>query len=365
MFKVEKQHDESKARLGVLNTRKGEIKTPCFMPIATKGAVKTLSFEDLGALNPDVILGNTYHLMLRPGEEEIKKLGGLHEFMNWQKPILTDSGGFQVFSLAKTRKIQEDGVEFSSHIDGKKFFMSPEDSIKIQMAIGSDIMMVLDECVELPAKKDYLERSVELTTRWAKQCKDYFRSLGFARDDNPLLFGIVQGGLEEYLRKKSAQDLVKIGFNGYAIGGLSVGETEQEMCSVLDYICDELPEDKPRYLMGVGYPHQIVQAVTRGVDMFDCVIPTREARHGRLYFFRSNADVMGANFHGTVNIKNEKVKFDLEPINKNSKFKVLQKYSKAYLRHLFATDEPLAQRLATLNNLEFYLDLMDKIRNNI
>jgi len=359
MFKLHKT--KNKARTGELTTAHGKIKTPFFMPIATKGAIKTLSIEDIHALDPQIILSNTYHLMLRPGEKEIKKLGGLHELMKWDGPILTDSGGFQVFSLAKMRKIKKHGVEFSSHIDGKKFKMTPEDSIRIQSAIDADIMMVLDECVELPAKREYLENSVELTTQWAHKCKV---ERGKMKANRSLLFGIVQGGLEKDLRIKSARDLVKIGFDGYAIGGLSVGESEDQMYKVLDYICDELPEDKPRYLMGVGYPHQIVEAVKRGIDMFDCVIPTREARHGRLYFFKKK-DVFKKEFYETKNLKAEKFKFDTSPINPDSKIKLLRTYSKAYLRHLFKTEEPLAQRLATLNNLEFYLELMESIRRGI
>jgi len=367
MFKLKKQ--QNKARRGELKTRRGKIQTPFFMPIATKGAIKTLSYEDIQLLDPEIILSNTYHLMLRPGEEEIKKLGGLHELMNWEKPILTDSGGFQVFSLSSIRKMSEDGVEFRSHIDGRKMKMTPEDSIRIQTAIGSDIMMVLDECVELPATRDYLERSVDLTTRWAKRCWDYYNKAKKKSDKPALMFGIVQGGLEEDLRKKSAKDLSKIGFDGYAIGGLSVGESEQEMYSVLDYVVDKLPEDKPRYLMGVGYPHEIVEAVKHGVDMFDCVIPTREARHGRLYLWTDKKiDFEKENdtdFYQAVNCKAEKYKFDLTPINKDSKNPLLRKYTKAYLRHLFTIGEPLAQRLATLNNLEFYLELMKKIREGI
>jgi len=340
------------------------------MPIATKGAVKTLSIEDIRALDPGILLSNTYHLMLRPGEKEIEKLGGLHDLMKWDGPILTDSGGFQVFSLGKIRKISEEGVEFSSHIDGRKFRMTPEDSIRIQQAIGSDIMMVLDECVELPAEKAYLEQSVDLTTRWAGRCKNAkMQKFKNAKNRESLLFGIVQGGLDRKLRKKSANDLVGIGFDGYAIGGLSVGESEDQMYKVLDYICDELPEDKPRYLMGVGYPHQIVEAVKRGVDMFDCVIPTREARHGRLYLFtKKKLSLKKSNdksFYTTINSKAAKFQFDLSPINADSKFEMLRTYSKAYLRHLFTTDEPLAQRLATLNNLEFYLELMKRIRKII
>ncbi len=373
----------NKARRGELLTRKGKIQTPCFMPIATKGAMKTLSYSEIEQLNPDIILGNTYHLMLRPGSEEIKKLGGLHKFMNWSKPILTDSGGFQVFSLAKIRKIENDGVTFNSHLNGQEFFMSPENSMQIQMNIGSDIMMVLDECVKLPTEREYLEESVELTTKWAQRCKVFFENkvkeqMSKSKEE-PLLFGIVQGGLEADLREKSAKDLIKIGFDGYAVGGLAVGESEHEMYSTLEMTCPHLPEDKPRYLMGVGYPHQIVEAVKLGIDMFDCVIPTREARHGRLYFFEQAVSSKGENnfknqnsilnsgkeFYHTVNIKNEKFQFDSEPINKDSQFEELRIYTRAYLRHLFQTEEPLAQRLATLNNVEFYLELMKRIRTEI
>jgi queuine tRNA-ribosyltransferase len=375
MFKI--IANKVKARRAEIVTRKGKVQTPCFMPIATKAAVKTITSDEVRQLAPDMILSNTYHLMLRPGQEEIAKLGGLHQFMDWDKPILTDSGGFQVFSLAKKRKITPEGVEFNSHIDGKKYWLSPEDSIKIQMSIGSDIMMVLDECVKLPAEKKYLEKSVKLTTFWAKRCKDFFNKVYVDQKkmDKPLLFGIVQGGMEKELRLESASELMKIGFNGYAIGGLAVGETEQEMCSVLDYLCPELPDDKPRYLMGVGYPHQIVEAVKAGVDMFDCVIPTREARHGRLYFWSSEfiekqrnileLDFLSKEFYTTLNINNEENKFDLTPINVESKFPELRRYSLAYLRHLFVNEDPLAQRLATLNNLEFYLGLMEKIRLDI
>ena len=374
MFKVLNTKD--KARRGELITRKGTIQTPCFMPIATKGAIKTITADEIRKLNPEVILSNTYHLMLRPGSDEIKKLGGLHSFMDWDRPILTDSGGFQVFSLAKMRKINAEGVTFNSHIDGRKYKMSPEDSMQIQLNIGSDIIMVLDECVKLPADRRYLEKSVELTTSWAKRCSDYLTHQipDQVRNDGnaPLLFGIVQGGMEEDLRKKSADDLKKIGFDGYAVGGLAVGESEQEMCSVLDFTCPELPENAPRYLMGVGYPHQIVEAIKRGVDMFDCVIPTREARHGRLYYYTSKvkgqlSNVLNSDkeFYETINIKNEKFKFDLSPINEDSIFPELQKYSKAYLRHMFRTEDPLAQRLATLHNLEFYLGLMRKIREEL
>lgn len=375
MYKLLKK--TGKARRGELHTQRGVIQTPCFMPIATKANIKAISVEDIKNLNPDVILNNTYHLMLRPGKDELKQLGGSHKFMNWDKPILTDSGGFQIFSLAKIRKMTEDGVTFNSHINGKEFFMKPEDSIDIQMAIDSDIMMVLDECVELPAKREYVEKSIELTKRWARRCKEHFESVtGETRETGatggtgvtrPLLFGIIQGGTEEDLRKKSAKDLTAMNFDGYSIGGLAVGETESEMYSVLDYITDEVPDDKPRYLMGVGYPHQIVEAVKRGVDMFDCVIPTREARHGRLYLFNEVDSILnsGKDFYQAFNIKLEKFKFDNTPINANSQFAELRNTSRAFLRHLFINDDPSAMRLSTLNNIEFYLTMMKRVRDEL
>ncbi|KKQ79703.1 MAG: Queuine tRNA-ribosyltransferase [Parcubacteria group bacterium GW2011_GWC2_38_7] len=374
MFKLLAQDKSSKARRGRLTTRRGIIETPFFMPIATKGGVKALTIEDMQKLDPGILLSNTYHLMLRPGEKEIKKLGGLHNLMNWDKPILTDSGGFQVFSLAKIRKLNKEGVIFRSHLDGSEYRLTPEDAVRIQMAIGSDIMMVLDECVELPAKRDYLEKSIELTSYWAERCKKYFDIQSKKQKNNKakkqrraLLFGIVQGGLEKDLRKKSADDLIKIGFDGYAIGGLAVGESEAEMIGALKYADELLPKDKPRYLMGVGYPHQIVEAVKNGVDMFDCVIPTREARHGRLYIWKKKTGLLKtkAKFYETINVKAQKLQFDKKPINKESQFPELRNHTRAYLRQLFINDDPTAQRLVTLNNLEFYLDLMKQIRSEI
>jgi queuine tRNA-ribosyltransferase len=371
MFKIVKQHKKSKARIGQLKTRRGVVNTPCFMPIATRGVLKTLTTEDLNQLGAQIILGNTYHLMLRPGEKEMKKHGGLHNFMKWDGAILTDSGGFQVFSLSKIRKLTGEGVEFRSHVDGAKYFLTPESSIRIQRAIDSDIIMVLDECVGLPAKREYLEQSVELTSAWAKRSFDYFRkTLSSDRvksmaklEKRPLVFGIIQGGLERDLREKSAADLTKIPFDGFAIGGLAVGESVEEMQGVLDYVDDLLPKNKPRYLMGVGRPEQIVAAVLAGVDMFDCVIPTREARHGRLFMFKKRASVLnGKKFYEQLTISNKKFKFDKTPINADSKFEILRKYSRAYLRYLFMIEEPLGQRLATLNNLEFYLGVMDRLR---
>jgi queuine tRNA-ribosyltransferase len=369
-FKLLKQSKKTQARRGQLKTRRGTIETPFFMPIATKGAVKSLTTDDLKALEAQIVLSNTYHLWLRPGEKLLKRAGGLHNFMQWDGPMLTDSGGFQVFSLGHRRKMSEKGVEFRSHIDGRKIFMKPEDSIRMQMAIGSDIVMVLDECVALPAKLEYIKESIELSTRWANRCKVYFekKHKDIHKAKQPLLFGIVQGGLDKNLRLKSAQDLVAIGFDGYAIGGLSVGEPALDRNKVLDYLTSELPDLKPRYLMGIGKPADIIEAVNRGVDMFDCVIPTREARHGRLYVWNRRIKNVLSNPHkcySHINIKAEMQARNFEPINKDSNFSVLRTYTKAYLRHLFSVQEPLAQRLATLNNLEFYLTLMKRIREEI
>ena len=385
-FSVKKQSKTSNARLTELKTEHGSISGPFFMPIATKGSVKYLTYEDLKALEAQIVLSNTYHLLLKPGQELMENFEGLHKMMNWNGPILTDSGGFQVFSLAKIRKLSEKGVEFASHIDGSKIMLTPEKSIEMQMAIGSDIMMVLDVCCELPATKEKLEESLDLTYEWGKRCKEFFASAKSNRgiSDSPqqkaasakksALFGIIQGGVDKDLRLKSTEQITSIDFDGYAIGGLSVGESAEQMYEVLDCVCPNLPEDKPRYLMGVGKPENIIEAVKRGIDIFDCVIPTREARHGRLYLFKENVDFeklldskekVDKDFYYAINIKSEPFKQDFSAINENSKFEVLRNYSKAYLRHLFDVHEPLAQRLATLNNLEFYLGLMKQIRSNL
>ncbi|TSC95929.1 MAG: tRNA-guanine transglycosylase [Parcubacteria group bacterium Athens1014_10] len=348
------------------------------MPIATKGVVKTLSVEDLKNLKARIILSNTYHLMLKPGIDLIKKAGGLHKFMNWLGPILTDSGGFQVFSLSKIRKIKERGVMFNSIIDGKKYFLTPEKAIKIQEDLGSDIVMALDECTSYPCDYEYAKKSIELTFRWAKRCKEAKEDKSHifcgqaspfcpkgspqkVRDKKQLLFGITQGSVYKDLRIKSAKQIVSLDFDGYALGGLAVGEPAKKMLKVLDYTIPLLPQNKPHYLMGVGRPEQIIEAVKRGIDMFDCVIPTREARHNRLYLWQGKADITKKNFYKVINIASSKFKADLLPINQG----MLKKYSKAYLYHLFKTKEPLALRLATLNNLEFYLNLMLEIRRAI
>ncbi|MFH0840507.1 MAG: tRNA guanosine(34) transglycosylase Tgt [bacterium] len=381
MFKIKKVSKASKARLGILQTNHNTIQTPFFMPVATQGSIKLASTEDMKKLGAQILLSNTYHLMLRPGEKLIKQQGGLHKFMNWNKSILTDSGGFQVFSLSEDRtksgkslvKLNNNGVKFKSYIDGKEYNLTPEKSLKIQHDLGVDIVVCLDECVALPATKKYIEKSVELTTHWAKKTKQAYQKI---KGKKPLLFAVIQGGLDQRLRMESLEGLKSIGFDGYNIGGLSVGESAKEMYQVLDYLCDQMPADKPRYLMGVGYPENIIEAVKRGVDMFDCVIPTREGRHGRLFIMKKNAEALikkslnsktvnPGDFYTTININNAKFQKDKSPINASSKIKELNSLSKSYLSYLFKVQEPLGQRLATLNNLEFYLDLMKYIRKNI
>jgi len=372
-FRLIKKSLKSRARSGVLKTSHGSIKTPFFMPVATQATVKHISAEDMRKLKSQILLSNTYHLMLRPGEKMVKKIGGLHKFMNWSGPILTDSGGFQIFSLAGNKnsktgkslvKISNTGVKFSSYVDGKKYDLTPEKSFQIQCDLGVDIAVCLDECVALPAKKEYVEKSVDLTTSWAKLSLEYRNKLVKKGLEVPLLFCVIQGGLDKELRLKSVKDLVGLNFDGYNIGGLSVGETSKDMYKVLDYLIPEMPEDKTRYLMGVGYPDNIVESVKRGVDMFDCVIPSREGRHGRLFFWKNRED-LNKNFFKTVSILNAKFSKDFSPINKESKLPELRNLSKAYLNYLFKIKEPLGQRLASLNNLEFYLDLMEGIRKKI
>jgi queuine tRNA-ribosyltransferase len=378
MFKLIKEDKNSKARRGKLITKHGEIKTPFFMPIATKAAVKGLSSLDMNELGAQILLSNTYHLMLRPGEKLISKAGGLHGFMNWHKPILTDSGGFQVFSLAKFRKISEEGVKFKSHIDGREYFLTPEKAIKIQKDLGSDIIMVLDECVALPAKHKYIKDSVELTTRWARRCKLENQKSKIKNQNEKskfkinksLIFGIVQGGTFKDLRGKSAGDLVKLNFDGYAIGGLAVGESKKKMFEIADFTTDLLPKDKPRYLMGVGMPEDIVRAVKCGIDMFDCVIPSRNARHGYLFKFRiqnSESRILNtkSKFYDVVHISNEKYKSDFSSIDPECDCFTCRNYTKAYLRHLFMSEDYLGQRLATIHNIRFYIRLMEKIRSEI
>ena len=363
MFQLIKQSKKSKARLGKLTTAHGVIDTPFFMPIATRAAVKGLIPEELESLGAQIILSNTYHLFLRPGLEIIKKSGGLHKFMHWGKPILTDSGGYQVFSLEKNRKIKDQGVEFQSEFDGKKIFLTPEKAVEIQKILGSDIMMVLDECVSYPASYDEASRAVVRTTSWAQSSRTAFDKIFKKSRVEPLIFGIIQGSIFKDLRLKSAKDLVKLNFDGYALGGFMVGEPIKDTFKMIKLVEAELPENKARYLMGAGKPEQIVQAVKAGIDMFDCVIPTRNARHGLLYVMTNNKSLMTEkNFYQEIHITNSKYKDDIKPIDSHCECYTCQNFSRAYLRHLFMTNEPLGQRLTTIHNLYFYLNLMKNIR---
>jgi queuine tRNA-ribosyltransferase len=348
-FELIKESSECKARLGKIHTNHGDIETPIFMPVGTKATVKAMTPEELKDIEAQIILGNTYHLYLRPGHDLIEEAGGLHKFMNWDRPILTDSGGFQVFSLGNLRKITEEGVEFKSHVDGSTHFISPEKSMEIQNSLGSDIMMAFDECVPYPATYEYAKNSMERTTRWAKRCKEYHKNT-----ENQALFGIVQGSMYEDLRKESVKQLTELDFPGYGIGGLSVGEPRDLMCEVMDYTVELLPKDKPRYLMGVGSPDYLFEAVERGIDMADCVLPTRMARNGA--FITSK---------GQVTIKNAKYKRDFSPIDSNCNCYTCRNYSKAYMRHLFNENEILGARLATIHNLFFLINLMKRIRISI
>ncbi len=335
-------------RRGKITFPRGTIETPAFMPVGTYGTVKAMTPEELKGMGAEIILGNTFHLMLRPGTEIIKLHGDLHDFMNWDKPILTDSGGFQVFSLAKLRKITEEGVKFNSPIDGKKIMLTPEKSMQVQRDLGSDIVMIFDECTPYPATEQEAGDSMRLSLRWAKRSKD-------AHGDNPsALFAIVQGGMYEILREESAKGLVKIGFDGYAIGGLSVGEPEEERNKVLEATTPLLPQDHPRYLMGVGTPEDIVESVRRGVDMFDCVIPTRNARTGFLYTST-----------GVLKIRNSRYKDDIRPVDESCDCYTCKNYSRAYLRHLDKCKEILSSRLNTIHNLHYYQQLMKDIRSAI
>jgi len=339
-----------KARLGKIKTPRGNIDTPAFMPVGTLGTVKGLFVEDIKKTNSQIILGNTYHLMLRPGHSVLEKFGGLHKFMNWDKPILTDSGGFQIMSLSKLTKIDKDiGATFRSHIDGKKIILSPEKSILIQKAINSDILMVLDECPKLTKDRDILKEAIDTSTIWAKRCK-----VEFGNDKKKALFGIIQGGLYKDLREDSLQKLINIDFDGYAIGGLAVGETQEEMFETVKNITDKMPQKKPRYLMGVGTPADILGAVKEGVDMFDCVMPTRSGRTGLAF-----------TWNGKINLKNSKYINDKSPLDQNCKLRELNKYSKGYLNHLIKTNELLASMLISLHNVYFYQQFMSKIRESI
>ena len=336
------------ARLGKIKTPHGDVSTPVFMPVGTQASVKALTPEQVRGLGAEIILGNTYHLYLRPGHRLIADLGGLHRFMNWQGPILTDSGGFQIYSLGALRKIAEEGATFQSHIDGSSQFLGPESAVEIQRALGSDIMMCLDECIAYPAGHQEVERALERTTRWALRCK---KSLG---NDRQALFGIIQGGIYPDLRRRSGEEIVSIGFDGYAIGGLSVGEPKELMLENLAVTAPLLPEDRPRYLMGVGTPEDLVEGVYHGIDMFDCVMPTRNARNGLLF---TNGE--------KVVIKNARYREDRSPIDSTCDCYTCQNYSRAYLRHLYVAGEILAMTLNTIHNLRYYLRLMERIREAI
>ena len=344
--------DPSGARLGRLETPHGVIETPAFMPVGTQGTVKALTQESLESIGAQIILANTYHLMLRPGAELIREMGGLHKFISWPHPILTDSGGYQVFSLADLRKVTDDGVTFRSHIDGSSHFLSPEKALDVQMALGSDIIMVLDECVASSCDANRAADAAARTRAWAGRSRDYFKEHGDAQ--RQMLFGIVQGGADRDLRRKSADDLVALDFPGYAIGGLAVGEPHEVTCEITAAAASRLPAEKPRYLMGVGRPEQILDYVARGIDMMDCVLPTRSARHGCLFTWQ-----------GRLLIKNTRYAKDSRPIDPNCECPACRRYSRAYLRHLFMSREFLAATLTTLHNVYFYLDMMAKIRKSI
>jgi queuine tRNA-ribosyltransferase len=373
VFELLAQDQESRARHGRLTTAHGRIDTPAFMPVGTQGSVKGVSPRELRKLTAEIILGNAYHLFVRPGLDVIMHFGGLHRFMSWAGPILTDSGGYQIFSLAKLRKITEEGVEFQNHIDGARAFISPEIAMEIQANLGSDIAMVLDECVPYPCEYDYAAKSAELTARWAKRCKRWKEENAQRSTPNPqrpteesaisnqqsaihrqLLFGIIQGGTFDDLRKQGAQAIVELAFDGYAIGGVSVGEPENVMIRAVDSAEPFLPADKPRYAMGLGTPPQLLEMIARGMDMFDCVLPTRLARNGTAFTAT-----------GTLNLKNAEFTMDKCPIEENCACEACRQFSRGYIRHLIKAEEILGLRLITLHNLHFYLNLMNRARAEI
>jgi queuine tRNA-ribosyltransferase len=348
-FSFEKLGQDGKARTGVIHTTRGDIRTPAFMPVGTAATVKAMMPESVAATGADILLGNTYHLMLRPTAERIDALGGLHKFMNWDKPILTDSGGFQVMSLAGLRKLTEKGVTFKSHIDGSRHELTPERSMEIQRLLGSDIVMCFDECPALPADRDTIAKSMRMSMRWAQRSRDAF-------GDRPghALFGIQQGGLEQDFRQESAEALREIGFDGYAVGGLAVGEGQENMFGCLDFAPDMLPEDKPRYLMGVGKPDDIVGAVARGIDMMDCVLPSRSGRTGQAF-----------TRHGVVNIKNARHQDDPRPLDEQCTCPACSNYSRAYLHHVYRSQEMISGMLLTWHNLHYFQELMQGMRDAI
>lgn len=370
MIQFEIKKKDGSARAGCIKTSRGNINTPVFIPVGTNATVKAMNPHELKELGAEILLSNTYHLYLRPGHEAIKKLGGLHKFMNWQGPILTDSGGFQVFSLSPLRKINSDGVTFKSHLDGSEHFISPEIVMEIQGALGSDIAMAFDECTPYPATREYALNSLELTTRWARRCKEamklrrweakknlstsQFPNVPTSQSPKQALFGIVQGGTYTDLRKQSAEQLIEFNFDGYALGGLSVGEPKELMYEMINYTTLLLPEDKPRYLMGIGDLLDVLEAVSAGIDMFDCVMPTRNARNGTLFTSK-----------GRISIKREEFKTDSSPLDADCECYTCKNYSKAYLRHLFTNKEILSMRLNTMHNLHFYFEFFRKMRKAI
>lgn len=349
-FEIKKIDKKTGARLGVIHLPHGDVETPVFMPVGTQATVKSMTPDEMkDEIKANIILSNTYHLYLRPGHELVKEAGGLHKFMNWDRNILTDSGGFQVFSLGDLRKITEEGVEFRSHIDGSKHFISPEKSMEIQNYLGSDIMMAFDECAPYPSSYEYVQKSMERTTRWAKRCKNYH-----TQTDRQALFGIVQGGFYKDLRKKSAEDLKELDFPGYAIGGISVGEPKDEFLDILRYTAPLLPEDKPRYLMGVGTPDYLIEASIAGVDMCDCVLPTRIARNGT-----------AMTSHGKVNMLNACHTHDFTTLDPECDCYTCKNFTRSYIRHLFKAEEILGARLLSIHNLRFLVRLMENVREAI
>ncbi len=370
-FETIAQDSSTRARSGLLHTARGVIETPAFMPVGTAGSVKGVTQEELESLGVQILLANTYHLYLRPGHEVIREAGGLHRFIGWRRPILTDSGGYQVMSLKGLGRVTEEGVTFRSHLDGSPHFLSPERAVEIQLALGSDICMILDECVEYPSSYETTRRAMELTGRWARRAQEYYqtaRDSGFGvrssedpgpgpylgGEEHPALFGIVQGGIDKALRRESAEQILEIGFDGYAVGGLSVGEPMSETYSVTEYTAELLPADRPRYLMGVGTPADLVECAARGIDLFDCVMPTRNARNGSVF-----------TAEGRLVIKSARYARDERPLDPVCECEVCRRYSRAYIRHLFQAGEMLGAILATRHNLYFYLDTMRKIRQAV
>lgn len=354
MFELLSTDSGSKARLGRITTAHGVIETPIFMPVGTQGTVKSVSPRELNELNAQIILGNTYHLFIRPGMEVMEHFGGLHKFMNWDKPILTDSGGYQVFSLAKLRKITEEGVQFQNHLDGSPCFIGPETAMEIQATLGSDIAMAFDECPPYPCEQDYAAKSLDLTLRWAKRCKAWCDARDAEGKKRPAVFGIVQGATFADLRRKAAEELTAMNFEGYAVGGVSVGEPEEEMMRAVENSEPFLPANKPRYAMGLGTPPQMLEMIARGIDMFDCVLPTRVARNGTAFTAQ-----------GTLNLKNSQFIRDKGPIEEGCGCPACREFSRGYIRHLLKAEEILGLRLVTLHNLYFYLNIMIRARKAI